>query len=702
MRFYDGAHNFMWEDEYSVGGEGFLSENSFGSSGVPHFKMTVNRIFEAVALFGPTLFARYPQVQVTPVNLPTPSPEALGLNVQDQQQVQMYQQQMYRDRYMKSVKDSCAEVKAHYLNWVQVESNKKSEGRKAITEAIIKGMGCLYTELYSPPGSTIRYPRSRYLNVDDYFKDPDAKYQEDVEWIAIRRCQPVHRVEEKFGLPKGSIKGTMQSMESQAQPKSKRDARSKKSKDSSDSYDLIEYYEIFSKSGFGDKLKSAPEKIHVESGVDTEQFGKFCYLAVSKDLPYPLNMPTEALKQEGPEQMFMRAQWPVPFWTDTGMGSGWPVTELYFYEKPGCVWPVSLIKPVIGELRFVNWCMSFLADRVAASCTSYIGVLKSAAEDIQQQLLDNSGPFKIIELSELLGRSMSDVISFVQAPAFSADIWTVVANVLEMIDKRTGLTELVYGLAGTQMRSAREADIRNANTSIRPDDMAEKTEDWLSESVIKEMEVAAWLLSFEDVVPPLGEAGATVFVRAVQGQQFERLVRDYDYRIEAGSARKPNKANKISQLNEFGKITLPVMQAYAMQGITGPWNAYAQDYAKLLDLDAERYIVEPPQPDPAQQQMQQMQQQAEMAKIQSDSQQAQLDVQGKQLDLQGKQLQMELDAAQRIHDMQGDTGEQAQRQVDIAAKLKEMELSTMNSLLKLDILRTQKEQLNAKPAGAAT
>ena len=32
---------------------------------------------------------------------------------------------------------------------------------------------------------------------------------------------------------------------------------------------------------------------------------------------------------------------------------------------------------------------------------------------------------------------------------------------------------------------------------------------------------------------------------------IEDLVRDYTYRVEAGSARKPNKVNRVRQLNQF-------------------------------------------------------------------------------------------------------------------------------------------------------
>lgn len=64
MRFFDGSHDWMWKGEYAKADGGFLDKNAQGA--MPTFRMTVNRVFEAVALFGPVLYHRNPTVQVTP------------------------------------------------------------------------------------------------------------------------------------------------------------------------------------------------------------------------------------------------------------------------------------------------------------------------------------------------------------------------------------------------------------------------------------------------------------------------------------------------------------------------------------------------------------------------------------------------------------------------------------------------------------
>jgi hypothetical protein len=78
---------------------------------------------------------------------------------------------------------------------------------------------------------------------------------------------------------------------------------------------------------------------------------------------------------------------------------------------------------------------------------------------------------------------------------------------------------------------------------------------------------------------------------------ISQLAREFDYRIEAGSARKPNKAGKIEQLNMALQTIGPVVQQLIPQGIVGPWNALISDWAKSLDINPQPYLIpEPPPP----------------------------------------------------------------------------------------------------------
>ena len=643
--FFDGNHDWMWNDKYARGNGGFLDKEG---GVLPNFRISVNKLFEAVALFGPSLYAQNPNALVTPTLPPEVPPEALGLDPNDPYAMSEYMPLAFQEQQRLASKRACASVKSSYLNWLQVETDKKTESRDAITDAIVSGVGYLETVLHHPPGGKIALPRSRHLSWRDVVFDPDAAYYEDVQWIGIRRCRPVNKVERQYGYERGYLNGNLQSLNSQTTSRAKKEGKQNRP---GQSFDQIEYWEIYSKNGFGDLLHdgSAIPRLHQ---FDYSVLGDYCHIACAKGVPHPLNVPTELITGGAPEDLLAAVQWPIPYWYDDG---GWPISRLTFYKKPNCIWPISLFKPAIGELRFVNWCLSFLADKVASSCATYVGVLKEAGATIQQQITGNMAPFTIVEIATALGKPLDQIISFLQAPNFSIDIWKMIAEVLDLIDKRTGLTELIYGLTGASMRSATEANIKNQHVAVRPDDMASRVEDWLSEVEVREMQAAQWFLSPQDVEPSVGSLGAIVWQNYIMPADIDDVVRGFDYRIEAGSARKPNKANKAAQIIELGQYMLPVLQEMALAGNVEPWNAYIRDVAKPLDLDATPYLLQPP--DPAQQGPSPEQQQLEMKMAELT------------LKLEGMQAKLGMDSAQfeqeMVHDERRMQMEEEQHDADL-------------------------------------
>lgn len=595
-RFYDGNTNWMWDDKYSRGTSGFLDKEG---GVLPTFRVTINNVFKAVALFGPALYHQNPTVLVSPLPRDQYPPEALGIDPNDPYGMQQYELlAMEEDRDWKT-QEACASVKSRYINWIQQETDKKTHARRAITEAIVAGVGYLETTVFQPPASQIVMPRSTYLSWWDVALDPDADYYEDLQCIYIRRVQPVNLAERRFGLEPGDLKGHMQSFEAQASPSAKKEAKQNRN---GRTFDLIEYWEVFSKNGFGDKLHDETKKEH---DFYYSSLGDYCWIVVAKGIPYPLNCPTSVLAENDAEAMKAMVQWPVPYWNDQG---GWPISRLTFYENPKSVWPVSLFKPAIGEMRFVNWCMSFLADKVASSCTTYVGILKAAGAQIQKQISGTSTPFTVVEIAEALGiKSINEAISFIQAPNFPGDIWKMLAEVSQEIDEKTGVTELLQGLTSHAMRSAAEANMKNERVSVRPDDMASRTEDFLSEVAVREIQAARWFCEVNDVAPCVGRMGSIIWQNYVLSQDPDEVVRGFTYRVEAGSTRKPNKQTKIAQLTELMQYMPTAFQTFAASGNVDPYNALMTEYCKANDMDPQPFLVQPPQqegPSPEQQEMQ--------------------------------------------------------------------------------------------------
>lgn len=597
MDFFDGPQNWFWKEQYSKSEYGYNR-----SIAPPGFRMQVNRVFEAVKLFASVIYHRNPVRSVSPNKYPTLTPESIGLSPDDPMAMQQFEMATQQSDMLKSNRSTVAQLMARLLNYTPNELDLKSHSRRVVDEAIIKGMGVWWTEMVTFSNGR-RMVGSFADSVDNLILDPDATEIEDILWCARRCVHPIDVVAEKYGVDREKLKGNLQGRNATRSGDSSgmlEDDSSLDYKQVGKTNELVTYYKIWSKTGIGDRLKDMPKEVRgIFDGV-----GENCYVVVAQGLDEPLNIQPNLLQEPVdpetglPPNLFRSVQWPIPFWAEN---NGWPFTGLAFHRKPGYVWPISHIKPGIPELRFLCWAFSFLAQRVATSCETLIGVSKSADQDIKDQILSQSeAGFKIVEVSEMMGRSVNDLISVFQLPDVTGEIWGVISAVTDMLDKRLGMTELIYGLTSSQMRSATEASVKSEQISVRPDDMAEQLENSMSQLARKEAIASRWLLEPEDVASILGPIGVYAWQQYIMPLDPSEVSHEYDYRIESGSARKPNKATRVEQMNTALQTLGPVLQQLIPMGNVQPFNALVMDWADSMDLDATPYLIPemaPPQPE---------------------------------------------------------------------------------------------------------
>ena len=595
--FFDGDHNWMWRDAYARGERGY--NNSIAP---PSFRMQLNKVFELVEIFAGVIYHRNPTRTVTVLKHPDLPFEELGIDgpagpgpEATPMQQQMADIVMAEQREAES-RETVAKVLESYLSWTPVELDLKRHARRVVNEAMIKGMGVFWTELVGIENSgdemtpPMKMVGSFYDTVDNLLLDPDWENIDDILWCAKKCVRPLAEVAETYGIPEEDLKKHTEG----GSGKLSREPKGKKKIEKTNQ--LVTFYKVWSKTGAGDRFKDAPK----ESKGVFDALGKYVYLVICEGVEYPLNLPPSVMEAEVdeqlglPQEVLMRASWPIPFYADP---QGWPFTPLAFHYKPGYTWPVSHIRPAIGELRLLNWCFSFLATRIATSCETMVAVSKAADQDIKDQILAPSeGGFKIIELSELLGRRVEDVLSVFQFPQVTKDLWDIISAIMDQFAQRTGLTELVHGYTRSMFRSAAEAQIKQENISIRPDNMANELEDCMSLLSRREALAARWLLEPQDVAPIIGNTAATFWARKISSMNINQLTRDFLYRVEAGSARKPNKATRVEQMQMAVQTMAPILSQLAGSGMVDPFNALMRDWADSLDIDASPYLLPPPAP----------------------------------------------------------------------------------------------------------
>lgn len=670
----------------------------------PSFNLSICKAFELIALYGPLLYWRNPQRHVKPRKpLPVipelfdPPPEMLQQPPQPgvppeqaqqmlQQQIQQFQQQMaqqtgQQQAKKKSIDGVRAELQEQVLNWLpgqQPHGGLAAASRRAITDALLTGRGCLWTGAYQHPGSQETLCGSFWRPPEELFIDPDAVYPDlsDAYWIARRIVEPVWVVEEKYQLPKGSVKATMNSASGLSETDPKNRAHERRN---GGTQDLVEYYVIYSKAGVGRKFRSGVQgdkefqQEKLLSAID-DAAGDYVHLVVAPGTPFPLNMPGEKLaevmkkpKDEASEEIKAALKWPIEFWRE----NAWPVQLIDFYEDNESIWPIAPLKPAIGELVFLNIMLSVMAERVYNSCEDLLGIAMDKFDEVNKQLSEKVGTRRVIKLDGVSG-TISQAVQYLQNPAVNFDVWKMIDWVIHLFEQRTGLTDMLQGMTKTQDRSAEATATRREQMNLRPDDMAAKVEAWMTRVASAERIAMRSYMTGRDVARLLGNYGAGLFDKLVTAEDFENILRDVDVTIEAGSARKPNKQREITNLEQITPQLMPILNGYAQTTTdTRPVMWLIGRIADALELDLTGLQLGPLAPPPPPPQVQQQQ----AAVQEQEHQMAQMEMQAKAADVQAKQAV----AAQKMQ----------QSQLEHALSMREKEAEAAQS--QLDNLLDQQE-----------
>jgi len=584
MAFYNGPHDFLYE--YSGPRKHGSLTVDHDSVPQPSFMMTVNKVAELVQLYGPVLYHKNPIRQVNARKAPA-LPIAMFGPPDDPMVQQAFLMANQQVEQLRSVDISRAEILQFYLNYTPNALGLKDHARAAIDEALIKGMGLLWTELHRPKGLDISLAGTFYDTVDNLVIDPDAESLREAKWIARRCIHPVWQVERDYGLPSGTIRGNLESLNRYAESLTEEDGEHLRR--GGRTADLLVYWKIYSKMGLGGRLSGVPKSVREP----LEQFGDFTYLVITDELPYPLNVPPEISESGDISRVTQAVQWPTPFWAD----DTWPFTSVAFHAQPRSPWPISHIAPAMGELQFLDWAYSFVASKIRISCRDFLAIQKSASEELKNIILTGRD-YTLVEIEKHHG-TISEVVQFLQHPQFNGSIWDVVQAIERNFEKRTGLSELVYGQSARQLRSASEAELKGENLKVRPDDMSARVEEAMTEVARKEALAARWHLTSKDVLPVMGPAGAQMWQQLLEASDPAEILYQLEYRIEAGSARKPNKDRDANNMQQAMQILFQPLFQYGMQtGNVDPVNRLLSDWSKSIDLDAEGYNLQPPPPPP--------------------------------------------------------------------------------------------------------
>ena len=692
--FYARSAAAMWNPEYQ--------RKFWKDMEPPRFRITLNLAYEYVAVFGPSLLWETPHRQAKPKRVTDLPPEAFG--GEESQMYQAYQQEA----------DSLAqgdEIISHLMqDWLNYTAREQTGGglvrhsELGVLDALITGRGCLWPRPYLKPGSPKKLTGCFHTPPESLYTDPDFQSLNDCQWIALKHIDPHWSVERRFGLPANSLQNRASLESSWGYGESAGNQYASMWRAAGQTNDLIVWYEIWSKMGVGARLTGMHTGIR-----DTleKTVGDFAYLAISADVPFPLNCSAEALRSGiQSADVKNRFSWPSPFWGD----GRWPVQCLDFYpntdpKDPGSAWPVPPLAPAMGEIKFLNFIIPWLANRLWSSTRDFWCVAGPHYEHYLEYL--QKGSDLCVIPTPVMVEDVSKAVQILQQPEVRSDIWRIVDIVTDLFRRRTGLVDYAYGQneGGTQSRTAEDAMSKREAVGVRPEFLRKKVVAWQSDCAAAEALVTRRFITGEDVSDRYGRIGSMVWNQHIMSTDVARVVREMEYTIAASSIRRPNRDRDITNFMQAMQYWLAVMQEYA--GQTGTWepiNGLIAQWGELHDMDVSDLMLPPPQPDPEQQKMEQQQLQLEQQKLTTEIETAKIDLQKAMIDAQvqsqtgqaeviGQQLDMAQDQQKHDQDLRQD---QTKHLLDLLQDRQkfEQQLTQTQQLGKVKLAMARKPQTN--------
>jgi hypothetical protein len=582
----------------------------FEEGGGPYFKARLNLSYQFLSVFLPHCHFRSPQRVVAP-NRPEMPPELLSAITGQPvpQGTPMPEQPQHTPDTVR------AWLMQWFLNYLPGEYNLRKEAALACQEALVKGRGVVWCELTSSAYGPV--PGSFYDSVDGLLIDPAARTLRTADYIIRQRRANREELAEAMDLDPERLKH-ISSKDRDFELETQDTEGDEFKIDFDDSDSMVTYYEVYSRRGLGPGYAPEDEQLkELRKDLGDLADGP-SYLVILPNVGFPLNLPPEVLEVGDEAEIRARLDWPIPFYKD--QANPWPCSVLDFHPHTKDAWAKSPLEAALPLQVFLDQCYSFLMDRIAATSRQLIFVSKGLEDEVRQAIIEGFDR-SVVPVAGDTYQKISEYVHVLQFPEVNKDIYTLIAMVQREFEEITGQVPLLQGSMGpTQARSSAEVQIRDAHASTRPDDYAEKTEEWHSQIARKEG-FATRLL----VPPPAALFGeqtqeteggevygpfSQLWAVLVNTDDPDEAAAELDYTIEVGSGRKKNKEKMLQDVQMIGQtLVTPILNMLQQTGIGAQqYNAYV----RLLGEASDQRLDDMMLPDLQAMQQQQSQEQAAM------------------------------------------------------------------------------------------
>jgi len=544
----------------------------------PYYKPVLNKSRQYVELYLPSIHASLTHRLVRPrrPDLP-PELSMLGLDRPDVKKREQLQSWLLE----------------WFLNYLPAEYDAFTEQRTALQEALVKGRGVLWHEIFAGPYGDM--PGSFHVSVDDLLIDADARKLRDAGFIIRERWEPAYKLAEDWREDVDKLRSNGRSNMDMARAEAEGDDRDESGRRKGD---LVKVLEVYSRIGIGHRLLSSSDDDDMKAfGEALDAFGPHVHLLIVDGIDYPINLkPDDVSSYTGAEQgEFLREQlkWPIAFFEEHS--NPWPMTTIDPYPNCMDAWATSSLESGLPIQEYLDQAYNWIMQRVQKNCRN-LTLYSSSLEAQFEEGYESGWDMEMIKVNGNPGEDLSKKVAIVSFPEITGDVWRTVAFLNEEYEKITGMTPLMYGVqSGSAMRSAEEASIRNAATNSRPQDIAKAFEEANSKVAAKEGQASRLVVDpatvaplFSEPEPEMDADGVPDYDKWMPGQLTRawmelvstddprRAAAECHYTVESGSGMRKNKQWIQAAATNIIPLVMPIAQMEYSQGNPKKWNAIMQ------------------------------------------------------------------------------------------------------------------------------
>jgi hypothetical protein len=457
-----------------------------------------------------------------------------------------------------------------YLNWTPSQYKLATEIRRGLPESLVKGRQVVWHALYEDGNSIM--PVTQHDTVQSLVIDPDTESLREAAWIARKRRASAWRLEEIYGVDAKLMRAKFASHMAQAVWGHQEREAGRPTDPDETTGDIVEYYEVYSRIGLGMQLPSASEELLSQR--DALADVQHAFLVIVPGMDYPLNLAPDKLAVESVgEEIKARLEWPIPLYENY---DPWPCTVLDYFPNSENPWSTSPLKGALPLLVFLDHAWSFLLGRVRATSRDII-LVASALEQEVWDAIESGVDQETVAVSLETLEDITKLIHVIQFPELRAEFFNVIELAESRFERASGMSPLMHGESNFQYRSAREAEIREGHVTSRPEDMADCVEAFMSDIAAKEAILTRMYVPppFHLFGEPMPEGGVpdmstplSFFWGTIITQADPVLAAgEYDYTVEAGTARRKNRSQQFAEVQSIAQILLgPLLQVYQTTG----------------------------------------------------------------------------------------------------------------------------------------